>query len=97
MAQLPAPMSDYVTDTRSVLDQSLRILQAMTDVAADAGWLATALSTMQLVQSLMQVSSICSVQGSHLLQDKIASTWRVQLSYAHHLEAAKLLDNWCLQ
>ena len=56
MAQLPAPMSDYVTDTRSVLDQSLRILQAMTDVAADAGWLATALSTMQLVQSLMQVS-----------------------------------------
>ena len=52
MAQLPAPMSDYVTDTRSVLDQSLRILQAMTDVAADAGWLATALSTMQLVQSL---------------------------------------------
>lgn len=64
MAQLPAPMSDYVTDTRSVLDQSLRILQAMTDVAADAGWLATALSTMQLVQSLMQVSSVCSMQGS---------------------------------
>ena len=66
MAQLPAPMSDYVTDTRSVLDQSLRILQAMTDVAADAGWLATALSTMQLVQSLMQVSPVCSMQGSNL-------------------------------
>ena len=66
MAQLPAPMSDYVTDTRSVLDQSLRILQAMTDVAADAGWLATALSTMQLVQSLMQVSLVCSMQGSNL-------------------------------
>ena len=57
MARLPAPISDYVTDTKSVLDQSLRILQAMTDVSADAGWLDTALVTMMLVQSLMQVSS----------------------------------------
>ena len=55
MSRLPAPISDYVTDTKSVLDQSLRILQAMTDVAADAGWLDTALVTMMLVQSLLQV------------------------------------------
>lgn len=55
MSRLPAPISDYVTDTKSVLDQSLRILQAMTDVSADAGWLDTALATMMLVQSLMQV------------------------------------------
>ncbi|KAL0039926.1 hypothetical protein WJX77_011783 [Trebouxia sp. C0004] len=54
MSRLPAPISDYVTDTKSVLDQSLRILQAMTDVSADAGWLDTALVTMMLVQSLMQ-------------------------------------------
>lgn len=58
MARLPAPISDYVTDTKSVLDQSLRILQAMTDVSADAGWLDTALATMMLVQSLMQVSPL---------------------------------------
>ena len=57
MARLPAPISDYVTDTKSVLDQSLRVLQAMTDVSADAGWLDTALVTMMLVQSLMQVHS----------------------------------------
>lgn len=56
LARLPAPISDYVTDTKSVLDQSLRILQAMTDVSADAGWLDTALVTMMLVQSLMQVT-----------------------------------------
>ena len=56
MGRLPAPISDYVTDTKSVLDQSLRILQAMTDVSADAGWLDTALVTMMLVQSLMQVT-----------------------------------------
>lgn len=56
MSRLPAPISDYVTDTKSVLDQSLRILQAITDVSADAGWLDTALAAMLLVQSLMQVS-----------------------------------------
>ena len=55
MSRLPAPISDYATDTKSVLDQSLRILQAITDVSADAGWLDTALVTMMLVQSLMQV------------------------------------------
>ena len=68
MSRLPAPISDYVTDTKSVLDQSLRILQAITDVAADAGWLDTALAAMLLVQSLMQVSlpvaarDVCHVQ-----------------------------------
>ena len=97
MAQLPAPMSDYVTDTRSVLDQSLRILQAMTDVAADAGWLATALSTMQLVQSLMQVRLLCSMQGSNLPQGQTASALRVQSPYAQHLEAAEFQDKCCLQ
>lgn len=61
MSRLPAPISDYVTDTKSVLDQSLRILQAMTDVSADAGWLDTALVTMMLVQSLMQVRSVLFV------------------------------------
>jgi activating signal cointegrator complex subunit 3 len=37
------PISDYVTDTKSVLDQAVRILQAMVDVAADRGWLSTTL------------------------------------------------------
>jgi activating signal cointegrator complex subunit 3 len=48
-------MSDYVTDTKSTLDNSLRILQAIVDVAADAGHLQTVLSATALVQSLMQV------------------------------------------
>ena len=55
MSRLPAPISDYVTDTRGALDNSVRLLQAITDLAADAGWLDTALSTMLLIQSLMQV------------------------------------------
>lgn len=35
------PCSDYGTDTVSVLDQSIRIMQAMIDIAADQGFLAT--------------------------------------------------------
>ncbi|KAK9868384.1 hypothetical protein WJX84_004044 [Apatococcus fuscideae] len=54
MSRLPAPISDYVTDTKGALDNSVRLLQAITDLAADAGWLETALSTMLLIQSLMQ-------------------------------------------
>ena len=52
--QLALPVSDYYTDTKSVLDQAIRILQAMIDVTSDAGWLRTALSTMNLMQMIMQ-------------------------------------------
>ena len=52
--RLELPMSDYVTDTKSVLDQAIRILQAIIDVAADAGWLATALHAMNIMQMVMQ-------------------------------------------
>ncbi|KAL6068513.1 activating signal cointegrator 1 complex subunit [Balamuthia mandrillaris] len=53
-SKLVLPISDYITDTKSVLDQSVRILQAMVDVAADGGWLFTALNSMQLTQMVMQ-------------------------------------------
>ena len=55
LSRLPVPITDYVTDTKGALDNSLRLLQAMVDIAADAGWLNTALSIMRLIQSLMQV------------------------------------------
>lgn len=48
------PVSDYNTDTKSVLDQALRILNAMTDVAADSGFLDTALGCMKLTQMVVQ-------------------------------------------
>jgi len=53
-ARATLPMSDYVTDTKSVLDQALRVLQAMVDVAADGGWLFTTLGTMHLAQMVTQ-------------------------------------------
>ena len=55
MGRLPLPISDYITDTKTALDNSLRVLQALCDAAGDSGYLSTALSTMALVQSLMQV------------------------------------------
>ncbi|XP_074846926.1 activating signal cointegrator 1 complex subunit 3 isoform X2 [Carettochelys insculpta] len=51
-AVLPCP--DYATDTKTVLDQSVRICQAMLDVAANQGWLVTALNITSLVQMVIQ-------------------------------------------
>ncbi|KXS12052.1 Sec63-domain-containing protein [Gonapodya prolifera JEL478] len=48
------PCADYVTDTKMVLDQAVRITQAMVDVAADQGFLATSLEIMSLLQSIKQ-------------------------------------------
>merc|ERR1712178_230529 len=45
-SNLPLPISDYYTDTKMVLDQAIRLLQAMVDVAADAGFLRTTLLLM---------------------------------------------------
>lgn len=51
---LKFPISDYYSDLKSVLDQSVRILQAMVDVCADSGWLFTTLNTISLMQMIMQ-------------------------------------------
>lgn len=53
-SHLALPNTDYGTDTKSVLDQSIRILQAMIDVVAENGWLATTLRIQMLMQSVMQ-------------------------------------------
>lgn len=50
------PISDYVTDTKGVLDQAARVLQAMVDIAADAGSLGNTLGAMALCQSLCQAA-----------------------------------------
>uniref|UniRef100_A0A8B9PL63 Activating signal cointegrator 1 complex subunit 3 n=1 Tax=Apteryx owenii TaxID=8824 RepID=A0A8B9PL63_APTOW len=51
-AKLPCP--DYATDTKTVLDQAIRICQAMLDVAAHHGWLVTALNITSLIQMVVQ-------------------------------------------
>jgi len=35
---LPMPITDYITDTKMVLDQTIRIVQAMIDISAKDGY-----------------------------------------------------------
>lgn len=51
----PLPISDYVTDTRSVLDQAVRVINAMLDIAAGFGLLETTLALLGLHQMVVQV------------------------------------------
>eukprot|EP01135_Chromosphaera_perkinsii_P001316 Nk52_evm43s164 gene=Nk52_evmTU43s164 len=53
------PFSDYVTDTKSVLDQVFRVLQGMVDASADAGWLSTTLEVMVVCQMIVQAQWDC--------------------------------------
>jgi len=53
-SRVPLPTSDYLTDTKSVLDQCLRIMQAILDVCANNGWLSASLSLISLMQMSCQ-------------------------------------------
>lgn len=79
MAGAPLPISDYVTDTKTVLDSSVRVLNALVDVAAGGAHLAHAISAMQCLQ--------CIVQARMPEDDPI-----LQLPYIGVEEAAALLS-----
>lgn len=53
-SRLPLPCTDYITDLKSVLDQAIRIIQAMIDTVAERGWLMSTLRIMQLFQMIVQ-------------------------------------------
>ncbi|KAI5331061.1 hypothetical protein L3X38_021187 [Prunus dulcis] len=53
-SQLELPISDYITDLKSVLDQSIRIIQAMIDICANSGWISSSITCMHLLQMVMQ-------------------------------------------
>ncbi len=57
-ARIPLPIADYANDLASVLDQSLRVLNAMVDIAADAGLLHACLQLMHLTQMVVQGRSL---------------------------------------
>nr|XP_045603528.1 activating signal cointegrator 1 complex subunit 3-like [Procambarus clarkii] len=54
MSRLQLPCVDYLTDTKSVLDQAIRVLQAMLDLCGCAGWLAASLQVQVLMQMITQ-------------------------------------------
>ncbi|XP_012272228.1 activating signal cointegrator 1 complex subunit 3 [Orussus abietinus] len=53
-SRLPLPCTDYITDLKSVLDQSIRIIQAMIDIVAERGFLISTLRLIQLLQMIIQ-------------------------------------------
>ena len=50
MSRIDLPISDYVGDLNSILDQSIRIIQASIDVLTELGYLTTCKLMMQLMQ-----------------------------------------------
>ncbi|OWB67958.1 hypothetical protein B5S30_g3328 [[Candida] boidinii] len=54
MSRIELPIADYSQDTVSVLDQSLRILQAYIDAASELGYLSTVLMLIRLMQCIKQ-------------------------------------------
>ncbi|KRZ76461.1 Activating signal cointegrator 1 complex subunit 3 [Trichinella papuae] len=54
LQRLELPNVDYETDLKSVLDQSIRIIQAMVDMSTERGWLATTLRVIGLMQMIVQ-------------------------------------------
>ncbi|CDK26415.1 unnamed protein product [Kuraishia capsulata CBS 1993] len=54
MTRVELPIADYSQDTVSVLDQSLRILQAFIDAGSELGYLPTVLTLIKLMQCIKQ-------------------------------------------
>ena len=52
-SRLTLPCSDYLADTKSVMDNSPRVMQAMIDVCAESGWLASTIRVVTMLQMLV--------------------------------------------
>ncbi|CAJ2501941.1 Uu.00g047940.m01.CDS01 [Anthostomella pinea] len=52
MARIDLPITDYVGDQTSVLDQAIRIIQASIDVLTELGYLSSCLEMMKLLQCI---------------------------------------------
>ncbi|XP_006824124.2 activating signal cointegrator 1 complex subunit 3-like [Saccoglossus kowalevskii] len=85
-SRLQLPSTDYATDTKSVLDQSIRILQAMIDTAADEGWLVTCLRIMHLVQMV--------IQGRWFHDSTLMSLPHVEVHHLHCFRPVKVAHGY---
>jgi antiviral helicase SLH1 len=54
MSRIDLPITDYITDQYSVLDQSIRIMQASIDVLAELGYLSSVKMMITLMQCIKQ-------------------------------------------
>jgi activating signal cointegrator complex subunit 3 len=51
---IPFPIADYLTDTKSVLDQLLRLAQGMLEICKNKGYLQTLLTIVHILQMVIQ-------------------------------------------
>lgn len=80
MSRIDLPITDYIQDTNTVLDQALRIVQAMIDVAAELGKLQAVEMFILLLQCIKQgcwfdddmVTALPGFQPSSKLQSGIS-------------------------
>lgn len=54
LANKEPPTREYMIDTKSMLDQALRILQAMLDITSNNGWLSASLKIIHILQMILQ-------------------------------------------
>ena len=86
------PISDYSTDLKSVLDQAMRLIQAMIDIVAERGYLTSTLNSIHLMQMLKQgrwLSQSSLLQLPYLDDDTIVS-----LNDQHNLRDLCDLLSW---
>ncbi|SCU86661.1 LANO_0C08768g1_1 [Lachancea nothofagi CBS 11611] len=77
-SRVDLPIADYHQDTISVLDQTLRILQAYADVAGELGYFSTLLTIIKVMQ--------CVKQGCWYEDDPISLLPGVGLKRLHNTE-----------
>lgn len=54
LSRVNLPIADYIQDTVSILDQSLRVLQAYIDVASELGYFSTVLTIIKTLECVKQ-------------------------------------------
>lgn len=78
--RLELPISDYFTDLKSVLDQAVRILQALVDVLAEAQWLSTCRMAMSITQMVIQgrfITDPSHINLPHMSERLINALWEI--------------------
>lgn len=74
LSDLELPTREYMVDTKSVLDQALRILQGMLDIVTNSGWLSCSLKMIHLLQMILQgqwITDSCLTMLPHVKKDDV--------------------------
>ncbi|ESO12122.1 hypothetical protein HELRODRAFT_62279, partial [Helobdella robusta] len=81
-SRTPLPSADYHTDLKSVMDQALRVLQAMLDMSAELNYLSTSLRVINLMQMVVQGQWVddCSLLCLPFINNENKHHFRIELA-----------------